>query len=774
MKKLITILIISIFALQSRAQIDQRIDEWRSFLPYNDGRWVTQSPDRVYYSTGISLISVDKNDTDNIQFLDKVNGLSNVGIEQVTYDPFTEQLIVVYTDSDIDIVDGENVFNISDIKENQVLTGDRSVNDILPFQENIIYFGTAFGIVELNLERLEFTNTIFTNIAINELASNGTVIYAATDDGVFTIDIATAQNASDFSSWSLLGPEQGLPDVYEALYIESFDDRLFIVLDEDEIWVEGESGFSPMDLGEFSDLDIQFLNMGAERLMMGMRNGDQGRVVFVDTDLSLTSGPTDCTNRLLFAVEDETGRIWYADEFSRLRWSGQENGSCTMRITNSPKAEVSLDIDVKGDVVYVATGGVRENFTPLFNRDGFYILDNGTWNIFDENSLQLIAGLDFLNLFQIETHPSPIDNRIYVASYFEGLLEYDTETGEGTIYKENNSPILNTEGDPSRERISGLAFDQNEVLWINNFGAETPLIAMTPEGVWHAFDPAGDNQLAKVVVDDNGFTWSVLVGAGGGVVVHDSNQTPEDPTDDRSIVINSSNSAIETGTINTIGVDLDGEVWVGTNQGPVIFNSSSNLFEGEQLGSVRTVLQDSILAILLETEDILAIEFDGANRKWFGTRNGIFVQSPDGEIQEMRFNVDNSPLFDNQINALKYDDNTGIMYISTNQGLQSFRTQTLGATNRHSNTVFAYPNPVRPEYQGDIQIRGLARDANVKITDLNGKLVFETTALGGQAIWDGRDYTGRRAETGVYLVFSTGEVSFDTPDAFVTKIMIVN
>ena len=233
MKKLITILIISIFALQSRAQIDQRIDEWRSFLPYNDGRWVTQSPDRVYYSTGISLISVDKNDTDNIQFLDKVNGLSNVGIEQVTYDPFTEQLIVVYTDSDIDIVDGENVFNISDIKENQVLTGDRSVNDILPFQENIIYFGTAFGIVELNLERLEFTNTIFTNIAINELASNGTVIYAATDDGVFTIDIATAQNASDFSSWSLLGPEQGLPDVYEALYIESFDDRLFIVLDED-------------------------------------------------------------------------------------------------------------------------------------------------------------------------------------------------------------------------------------------------------------------------------------------------------------------------------------------------------------------------------------------------------------------------------------------------------------------------------------------------------------------------------------------------------------
>jgi len=140
----------------------------------------------------------------------------------------------------------------------------------------------------------------------------------------------------------------------------------------------------------------------------------------------------------------------------------------------------------------------------------------------------------------------------------------------------------------------------------------------------------------------------------------------------------------------------------------------------------------------------------------------------------MQFNIDNSSLFDNVINDFEYDFDTGIMYISTNKGMQSYRTQTIGGERRHARQVYAYPNPVRPEYEGPIAIKGLARDANVKITDLNGKLVYETTALGGQAIWDGRDYTGRKASTGVYFVFSTGSVSFDTPDSFVTKIMIVN
>jgi hypothetical protein len=123
---------------------------------------------------------------------------------------------------------------------------------------------------------------------------------------------------------------------------------------------------------------------------------------------------------------------------------------------------------------------------------------------------------------------------------------------------------------------------------------------------------------------------------------------------------------------------------------------------------------------------------------------------------------------------MHYDGVTGKMWVSTDQGLQAIRTTTTEGERRHTpGSVYAFPNPVEPGYQGPIAIKGLVTDADVKITDLNGRLVFETTALGGQAVWDGTDYSGRRVDTGVYLVFSAGAVGFDEVDSYVTKIMFI-
>jgi hypothetical protein len=51
--------------------------------------------------------------------------------------------------------------------------------------------------------------------------------------------------------------------------------------------------------------------------------------------------------------------------------------------------------------------------------------------------------------------------------------------------------------------------------------------------------------------------------------------------------------------------------------------------------------------------------------------------------------------------------------------------------------------------------------------------VYETKAQGGQAVWDGRDYNGVRAATGVYLVFSANENTSLGVEALVTKILMV-
>jgi len=772
MRYIFCITILLFLTGESKSQIDQGIGEWRSFLPYNDGRWVTQSEDKIYYSTEQALFSINKDDVEDVMFKSKVEGLTDVGIRRIRYDEFNKQLIVVYDNSNIDIISDGDVYNLSDIKDNQILTGDRSINDIHVPNEESVFFATAFGIVELNLQRLEFTSTIFTNISVNDITSNGDVLYAATDSGIFYVNIVENTNIVDFSSWKFFGFEDGIFDTYEAYHVEIFNDKLYANIDN-ELWFQNSSGiFEPIPLEGFEDFEIRFLAPGKGRLFVGAMQTNFGRVLLVEEDNSFKSGLTGCVNRITYAVEDEQGRLWYSDEFSEIRWSDSSGGGCHKDLSNSPTNETVSDIEVQDGILYAASGGVKDNYSPQSNRDGFYIYDNGLWTTYNDKNIEELEDKKFLNNFQIEAHPE--DERVYVGSYYEGLLEYNPEDGTAMLYNKDNSDISTTIGDSQRERISGLDFDANGTLWINNFGAEKPLVAYTKEGIWYSFNPAGDNEIAQIAVDKNGYTWSILATAAGGVVVYSDNGTIADPTDDESRFINTANSEIVTGTVNTVAVDLDGEVWVGTNQGPVIFDSGPSIFTDENRGSRRQVTQDSIPAILLETEDIRAIDFDGANRKWFGTRNGIFVQSPDAKTLEMQFNVDNSPLFDNTINAFEYDGATGIMYIATNKGMQSYRTETLGAETNHAREVFAYPNPVRPDYEGPIAIKGLARDANVKITDLNGKLVHETIALGGQAIWDGNDYTGRRAATGVYYVFSTGTATLDTPDSFVTKIMIVN
>ena len=139
----------------------------------------------------------------------------------------------------------------------------------------------------------------------------------------------------------------------------------------------------------------------------------------------------------------------------------------------------------------------------------------------------------------------------------------------------------------------------------------------------------------------------------------------------------------------------------------------------------------------------------------------------------MKFDTKNSPLIDNKISDLGFNPATGEMFIITPVGIQSYKTQTSGWSRTHTDDVYAYPNPVRPDYLGPIAIKGLVRDANVKITDISGKLVYETKALGGQAIWDGKDYNGVSAASGVYLVFSASENISASADAYVTKILIV-
>ena len=169
--------------------------------------------------------------------------------------------------------------------------------------------------------------------------------------------------------------------------------------------------------------------------------------------------------------------------------------------------------------------------------------------------------------------------------------------------------------------------------------------------------------------------------------------------------------------------------------------------------------------------DITDIVVDGGNRKWFATSNsGIVLLSADGlEIIE-QYTKDNSPLISNNILDLEIDHNTGELYIITDLGMVSYRTDATYEDPDYSN-VTIFPNPARPEFYGPITIQGIRYDSDVKITDISGNLVYKTTSNGGTAIWDGKTLNGEPVSTGVYLIWTAANQGKGRK---VGKVLVVN
>tara|TARA_B110000116_G_C16538927_1_gene447753 strand:- start:31 stop:741 length:711 start_codon:yes stop_codon:yes gene_type:complete len=202
--------------------------------------------------------------------------------------------------------------------------------------------------------------------------------------------------------------------------------------------------------------------------------------------------------------------------------------------------------------------------------------------------------------------------------------------------------------------------------------------------------------------------------------------------------------------------DLSGEIWVGTDKGVTVFYSPGTVFSGENFDAQQILIQEGEYGqYLLSEETVKCITIDGANRKWIGTeKSGIFLLSEDGLDQILHFTAENSPLFSNNIIDIAINPENGEVFIGTEKGLISYRSDATDGKAIQTQT-HVFPNPVRESYNGPIAISGLVVNANIKITDINGDLVFEGFAKGGQAIWNGKNKRGDRASTGVYLVFST-------------------
>ncbi|MFN3316506.1 MAG: two-component regulator propeller domain-containing protein, partial [Raineya sp.] len=247
------------------------------------------------------------------------------------------------------------------------------------------------------------------------------------------------------------------------------------------------------------------------------------------------------------------------------------------------------------------------------------------------------------------------------------------------------------------------------------------------------------------LIDTRGNKWIRLAPAGfaGGIWVTNTEQNENKH-------LTPANAKLTNGNILSIAMDKNGVIWIGSENGVMTVFNSFDVFRS----NFEVTFPIFERRQLLESIAITAIAIDGANRKWFGTRNsGIFLFDANVTQLLAHFTAENSPLISNNIRHIDIHDRTGEVFITTEQGLCSYRDGVSEAPANFGN-VKVFPNPVKPDFTGLVGIEGLVENAEVKITDISGKLFYQTTAKGGTATWNVRDYNGKRAAAGIYLVFA--------------------
>jgi len=259
--------------------------------------------------------------------------------------------------------------------------------------------------------------------------------------------------------------------------------------------------------------------------------------------------------------------------------------------------------------------------------------------------------------------------------------------------------------------------------------------------------------VSQMIVDDANQVF-IVSPKGNGLICYNYGTSIDAVNDDKwkNYLVGAGNGNLPSNNVQCIAKDKNGFIWVGTDKGIGIIQCSSEIFSGAGCDAlIPIVQQDRFAGYLFHDESVQCIAVDGANRKWIGTKNGVWLISPDGDKIIYQFTTENSAILSNDVKKIAINPISGEVFMATFSGICSFRSTATEATESNQ-SVLVFPNPVPPGYNGSIAIRGLANNALVKIAELNGTLVYQTRALGGQAIWDGKNYKGQKIASGVYIV----------------------
>ena len=758
------------FILTLNAQ-DFSVESWRDHLPYSQVNQLASIGDIYYGSTPYSIIEFDYSNNE-VRKLSTVNGLSEVGISAIVANQSQQSLLIAYSSSNIDLIKGESVINISSILNSSII-GDKTVYNLYSHSK-YVYVCLGFGIVVVDIEKEEIKDTYIigdnsSQEAVLDLHISQDYIYALTNDEIKMAPL-NSSFLSDASIWNTLN----IPTGSSINNLESFQDDFFAFGSTNIIYKYQNNNwdtilFYPNEtLRNFKVDDQNLITCTNSYVTVYSSNLDT-----LDFFYAYNGNPGITANDVIYG----NGYYWIADESKGLRRL-KNNFSLNNSLIGymGPFTNECFHLSSVNDKLYVAAGRTYgTNWNKTFNWHGIYQFNN-SWNYFNRINTPIMADeIDTISDIVWVT-ANPLNENEFVASSFGGGLLLFNNNQFINRFSFYNSSLQTRIGQSGNSVcVAGTCYDNMGNLWIANSFTTSPLSVKTNEGEWQSFycgPLAADKLCTDIIVDDQyGYVWMIVKDV--GLVVYDYNQTIFDLSDDQYKIIGTSSGAgsLPSGNVNTIAIDNDGEIWIGTGNGPTICYSSYPIFNETNYDAQNILIEvDGTLQYLLQNEIITDIEIDGANRKWIATDGGgLFLMSEDGTQTIYSLSKENSPLYSNKITSLAINHQNGELFIGTDKGILGYKS-TATSPNIEFTNLQVYPNPVRPDYQGSIDVTGMMKNSEVKITDASGFLIQTIFSQGGQAVWNGKDRNNQIVGSGIYYFFATSQDGYSKAKS---KVLIV-
>ena len=737
---------------------------WQGYFSYNEIKDLSESSTAIFVASENALFS--KNTiTGQIKTTNTIDGLSGQTISSVYYSTKSNKTLVGYENGLMIVIDEADgsMRNVVDIISKQLPSNIKKINHFMEF-DGIVYVSCDFGMVQFNLTTLQFGDTYFigdngAEIKVLQSAIFNGFIYAATDNGIRKADISS-KNLNDFSQWSVIssGTWSG---------IETFGTELIAV---------NTSGYIHKYNPNTNSL-VGYLALSQPA--SDLRATDNYLII-------TTSGSVYVYNKQMVLVRQinsnqipETNPSFTcATSIGDVIYIGtKENGLITTTISVSsefgnitpigPSRNNIFAIQTTSNALWAVYGDYNVSYNP-YPLDYYGISKysaSGWLNI----PYEKVLGAKSLS--RITVNPNN-ENEVYVSSFFSGLLKIVDDVPT-FLYNQSNSGLESISfAGPSYidVRINGAAFDKLGNLWVTNSRIKNGLKVLKSNEQWQSFsmdnilNSSEDNSFGRMAIDKNGTKW-MTTNRDGVIGFNETNNKF------KKITTGPDSGNLPIADARAIAVDNRNQLWIGTTKGLRILPNVGSFQTENQLTSNPIIIIDNNLPQeLLYEQFITDIVVDGANNKWIGTADsGIFLVSPNGQETKYHFTINNSPLPSNIINDIDINSVTGEVFIATAKGMISFKG-TATAASEDLNNVYVYPNPVRPEYDGTVKINGLLNKTNIKITDIEGNLVYEVTSEGGTIEWDTTAFGKYKVASGVYMIFISAQ---DGTETKVKKVMII-